>query len=148
MHGPAGGPPVQVGAGRHGTVGKHRLARSCRFSLGLEPEPKPADIRKWDRKGTDIPDLLRETCILEPGKGNYAPRGAMRGRYLRLPKDGRWETVERDQVLKAKVDVAEVVKAGKAHASKATVGLKKASGEEAGTDTSYRETLYEAGGFE
>ena len=78
---------------------------SARFSLGLEPEPKPADIRKWDRKGADIPPLLRETCILEPGKGNYAPRGAVRGRYLRLPKDGRWETVDRGDVLAARTDV-------------------------------------------
>ena len=84
---------------------------AARFSLGLEPEPKPADIRKWDRKGADIPDLLRETCILEPGKGNYAPRGAVRGRYLRLPTDGRWETVDRNEVLNAKADVAESAKA-------------------------------------
>ena len=103
-----------------GTTDWHAASR---FSLGLERDPKPRELRAWERAGVDIPDLLRETCVLEPGKGNYTPRGAVRGRYLRLPLDGRWETVDRADVLAAKT-VAE--ESAKAPSGKAAANSKKA----------------------
>ena len=87
---------------------------AARFSLGLEPDPAPRDLRNWERAGADIPDLLRETAVLEPGKGNYAPRGAVRGQSLRLPADGRWQTIDRETVLAARADVIASAKDGSA----------------------------------
>ncbi len=83
---------------------------AARFSLGLEPEPKAAEIRRWERAFIAVPDILQETAVLQPGKGNYVARGDVRGRYLRLPKDKRWEFCDPDKVKAAKEDVEAALK--------------------------------------
>ena len=89
----------------------------------------------WTLNPADDPDPDGNRVELAMVKSNY---GLMPEPLAMANQSGVWH---RDQELSTKADVAEATKAGKAQ-------IGKASGEVAGTDTSHRETLYEAGGFE